>query len=77
MMTEQIYDISTLFEQLGLSGQQEDVDDFIGSHQLANDVPLTEAEFWTPAQAAFLKEGLVTDSNWAEVIDELNVRLHK
>ena len=76
MMTEHIYAISTLFEQLGLSGRQEDVDAFIDSHQLAGDVPLTEAVFWTPAQAGFLKEGLATDSNWAEVIDELNVRLH-
>ncbi|WP_424566664.1 DUF2789 domain-containing protein [Thiothrix litoralis] len=76
MMTEQIYSLSTLFEQLGLSGKEEDIDSFIGSHQLASDVQLTNAGFWTSSQANFLREGLMHDSNWAEVIDELNVRLH-
>ncbi|QLQ33969.1 MAG: DUF2789 domain-containing protein [Candidatus Thiothrix singaporensis] len=76
MMTEHIYHISTLFEQLGLSGEHEAIDSFINDHPLRHDESLTEAPFWTPAQAGFLAEGLQLDSNWAEVIDELNVRLH-
>lgn len=76
MMTEHIYNISTLFEQLGLSGEHEDIDAFISEHQLGHSESLTEASFWTPTQAGFLAEGLQLDSNWAEVIDELNVRLH-
>ncbi|EIJ36430.1 DUF2789 domain-containing protein [Thiothrix nivea] len=76
MMTEQIYNLSTLFEQLGMSGEDDAIDAFIEQHPLDKDVLLAEAEFWTPAQANFLREGLMYDSNWAEVIDELNVRLH-
>lgn len=76
MMTEHIYNISTLFEQLGLPGEHEAIDAFIHEHRLERDESLTEASFWTPTQAGFLAEGLQLDSNWAEVIDELNVRLH-
>lgn len=76
MMTEPIYSLSTLFEQLGMSGQQEDIDMFIEQHQLEKNESLAEARFWTPSQAGFLREGLLQDANWAEVIDDLNARLH-
>ncbi|MCT7655389.1 DUF2789 domain-containing protein [Oceanimonas sp. NS1] len=36
---------------------------------------LVEAPFWSHAQASFLKEGLQEDSDWAEVIDQLNASL--
>ncbi|HPQ96476.1 MAG: DUF2789 domain-containing protein [Thiothrix sp.] len=77
MMTEQVYTLSTLFEQLGLSGESTDMDAFIASHPLPEDTPLSEADFWTPAQARFLCEGILRDANWAEAIDELNLRLHQ
>ena len=35
-------------------------------------VQLAEAAFWTPAQAGFLREAILEDADWAEVIDELN-----
>ncbi len=76
MITEPIYRLSTLFEQLGLPSTEEDMDAFIGAHQLPSDVSLAQADFWTPAQAGFLKEGWAADANWVDVIDELNVRLH-
>ena len=36
---------------------------------------LHEAAFWTPAQADFLREEILEDADWAEAVDELNVRL--
>jgi hypothetical protein len=43
---------------------------------LANEVPLHEAPFWTPSQAEFLRDAVCEDSDWAEVVDELNAGLH-
>ncbi|MFD1007752.1 MAG: DUF2789 domain-containing protein [Oceanisphaera sp.] len=65
----------TLFEQLGLDASNEGIKQFIASHQLPANVDLIEAPFWSAAQASFLKEGLQDDSDWAEVIDQLNISL--
>jgi hypothetical protein len=69
-------DLGTLFEQLNLPSDPASIDAFIAEHPLADDVKLIHAEFWTPAQAAFLKEQLREDADWAITVDELNVRLH-
>ena len=54
------------------------VDAFIASHApLANDIPIAAAPFWSPAQAAFLREELAEDADWAEVIDVLSARLRR
>ena len=37
---------------------------------------LEEAPFWSPAQATFLREEILEDGDWAEAVDELNLRLH-
>ncbi|KPX95838.1 Uncharacterized protein ALO64_03740 [Pseudomonas meliae] len=55
----------------------ESIEAFIASHPLPDDVKLIDADFWTPRQADFLKEQLHEDAEWAMVVDELNVRLHK
>lgn len=66
-----------LFAQLGLPSAPDDVDGFLASHPpLPGDVCLSDAPFWSPAQAAFLKEAILGDADWAEVVDELNLRLH-
>ena len=66
-----------LFEQLGLPSSEEDIRAFIDSHRpLAGDVKITEAPFWSPAQAGLLKELLLQDADWAEVVDQLNFALH-
>ncbi|MBW4964577.1 DUF2789 family protein, partial [Sulfitobacter sp. CW3] len=31
--------------------------------------------FWTDSQKAFLREEILDDADWAEVVDELNVLL--
>lgn len=64
-----------LFEQLGLEASDEAIKDFIATHQLPANVELIEAPFWSEAQANFLEEGLQEDSDWAEVIDQLNTSL--
>ena len=38
-------------------------------------VALADAPCWTPAQAAFLREEILEDADWAEVVDQLDARL--
>lgn len=66
-----------LFEQLALKSDQASIDAFVAAHALSQDTKLIDAEFWTPQQAGFLKEGLREDAEWAPAVDELNVLLHK
>jgi len=70
-------DLGALFDQLGLSSRPEDIDAFFATHALAQDVKLIDAPFWTPAQAAFLKEEMRDDAEWAPIVDQLNARLHE
>jgi hypothetical protein len=69
--------LAALFEQLGLESDPASIDTFISSHFLPENIKLSEAEFWTPQQARFLKEELREDAEWALVVDELNERLHQ
>ena len=72
-----MHSINNLFAQLGLPSDQAAVENFIKTHSpMATDVVLSDAPFWTPAQASFLCEEILKDADWAEVIDELNARLH-
>ncbi|MNI65207.1 hypothetical protein D3C73_1206990 [compost metagenome] len=72
------HDLQGLFDQLGLDSGERAIDDFIASHSpLPEDKKLIDAEFWTPQQAAFLKEQLRVDADWARVVDELNLRMHQ
>jgi hypothetical protein len=70
-------DLGTLFQQLNLDSDPASIDAFIASHQLSDNVKLIDADFWSPAQAAFLNEQLHEDADWAITVDELNVRLHE
>lgn len=76
-MEPEIKDIGTLFEQLGLPADETSIDEFIASHYpLSDDTKLSEASFWSPSQAAFLKGEILEDAEWAPIVDELNARLH-
>ena len=67
-----------LFLQLGLPGEQPDIDQFVAAHRpLANSIALADASFWNPAQAQFLREEIGEDADWAEVVDQLNVMLRE
>ncbi|WP_372748202.1 DUF2789 domain-containing protein [Litorivivens sp.] len=72
-----VHSMNTLFRQLGLPDDDKDVEHFINSHQpLPREMPLPDAAFWSPAQAEFLREAISDDADWAEVVDELDTRLH-
>lgn len=75
MMESINHPFSELFEQLGLDASHDGIEQFIASHTLPAELELANAPFWSAAQANFLKEGWQSDSDWAEVIDQLNVRL--
>ena len=76
-MESSIHTLNNLFAQLGLPSDDSAIEDFIKTHQhLAGDLTLSEAPFWSTAQAAFLRGEILKDADWAEVIDQLNVRLH-
>lgn len=67
--------LGVLFAQLGLASDTASIKKFLSAHALAGEVPIAEAIFWTPSQAAFLAEELQGDSEWAELIDELALLL--
>ncbi|MDM7859833.1 DUF2789 domain-containing protein [Alteromonas sp. ASW11-36] len=69
--------MADLFTQLGLDNSEAAIDAFIEKHKGLNETTyLHRAPYWNAAQVAFLKESIIEDAAWAEVIDELNARLH-
>ncbi len=77
-MEQSIHAFHNLFEQLGLPNDDVSIRRFVETHSpLAEDVYLADASFWTPAQAAFLREEILEDADWAEVVDRLNVPLRR
>lgn len=77
-MESPIHGMTNLFEQLGLPADPAAVDRFIAAHSpLPADMVLAEAPFWTAGQASFIRESLLDDADWAEVIDALDKELRK
>lgn len=67
------HDFSALFEQLGMPSDSESIENFIAKHSpLPSEIALQDAPFWSESQSHFLEEGLEDDSDWAEIIDELD-----
>ncbi|WP_434631776.1 DUF2789 domain-containing protein [Chromobacterium sp. CV08] len=66
-----------LFRQLGLPDEPAAIRAFISSHPLPPRTPLADAPYWTPAQAAFLRQALDCDAEWSEAVDELAVLLQQ
>jgi hypothetical protein len=74
IMTHTQHHFHQLFEQLGLANDAEGISQFIRQHApLPAEVSLADAPFWNPAQAAFLREALLQDADWAELVDQLNL----
>lgn len=68
--------LTTLFEQLGLPADDASIESFIAKYSpLPGEVALQDAPFWSESQSTFLEEGLEEDSDWAEIIDELDARM--
>ena len=73
-----IHDLTSLFKQLGLENTNEAIEDFICRNKpVPGHLELHEAEFWSASQASFLKEAIEEDSDWAEIVDELNALLRR
>ncbi len=68
--------MTDLFDQLGLPSQPKHIAEFVARRRpLPLEIRLYDADFWTPAQAAFIKDKLSEDGDWALVIDSLNASL--
>jgi hypothetical protein len=68
--------LETLFEQLGLDSSEPAVRRFVAAHRpLDSALALDQAPIWNASQAAFIREALEQDSDWAEAVDELSALL--
>jgi hypothetical protein len=71
------HNFENLFLQLGLSAEGNDIETFIKQHFLDAGTALEDASFWSPGQAAFIKESRANDADWSDMVDELDTLLHK
>lgn len=68
--------MSDLFAQLGLPDTDNEIDNFIHTHRpLPDNLTLEKASFWNNGQAQFIHEALYEDSDWSELVDQLDSRL--
>lgn len=75
-MQSGIHTLSELFLQLGLPDSPEEIEAFIDQHSpLKPRVALEQADFWNEGQAEFLHDAIFEDSDWAELVDQLDARL--
>ncbi len=65
-----------LFAQLGLPNDDNSIRQFMEANSpLDPSTPLANAAFWTSSQASFLKEQILADADWSELVDQLNTAL--
>jgi hypothetical protein len=77
-MNKPMHTFKDLFAQLGLPNDDLAIKHFIARHApLHGDFRLPEAPFWSPTQAAFLREAILQDSDWVEMVDQLSVALRQ
>ncbi len=77
-METKFHPLKALFEQLGLPADFEAITQFIAVHSpLDSNIVPAEASFWKESQKNFLRDELLKDADWAEVIDLLNAQLHE
>ncbi|WP_439854125.1 DUF2789 domain-containing protein [Pseudomonas yamanorum] len=77
-MESPVHNLPSLFKQLGLSDDPVSIERFIAVHSpLKPELHLADAFFWTLSQRAFLRDEILGDADWAEVVDELNLRLRE
>ncbi|MBL4827276.1 MAG: DUF2789 domain-containing protein [Spongiibacteraceae bacterium] len=67
--------LENLFLQLGLSNATRSIEAFVKNHHLPRDIPLEQAAFWSAGQAQFIHEALEQDSDWSEIVDQLDAQL--
>ncbi|NQZ06575.1 MAG: DUF2789 domain-containing protein [Algicola sp.] len=66
------HNFSTLFAQLGLENDKENIERFVASHKLDSNLAIKNAPFWSPSQKMFIQESLHEDGDWSEMIDQLD-----
>lgn len=77
-MDQPVHRFTELFLQLGLPSDTQGIKQFLATHTpLAGDLVLADAPFWSAAQAAFLRQQLLADADWAELVDQLNLALRE
>lgn len=77
-MESPIHSLSTLFKQLGLPDDAVGIDQFIATHSpLKPGLHLADAFFWSKSQQQLLREEILEDADWAQVVDQLDVLLRK
>lgn len=75
-MESPVHSLSSLFKQLGVPDDPVSIEKFVSVHSpLKSELHLADAFFWTGSQRAFLREEILEDADWAEVVDELNLML--
>lgn len=68
--------MSNLFAQLGLPDADDEINYFIHQHRpIPKGLSLERAPFWNKGQSQFIHEALYEDSDWAELVDQLDTRL--
>lgn len=67
--------MQTLFDQLGLASSEIAIEHFVRNNHLDRDIPLDHAAFWSAGQAQFIREALDEDSDWSEIVDQLDAQL--
>jgi Protein of unknown function (DUF2789) len=77
-MTKALHHFSELFAQLGLPNDDCGISHFLTIHaSMADSERLPDALYWTPSQAAFLRESLTHDSDWTGLVDQLSAALRR
>ncbi len=75
-MESPIHSLTSLFDQLGIDSTDQAIENFIDGHRpLQGNIELHEADFWSAAQASFLKQEKDEDADWAEIVDQLDAQL--
>ena len=67
--------MQTLFMQLGLPNNNKAIEVFFHNNHLPANIPLAQAAFWSAGQAQFLQESIAEDSDWAEIVDQMDALL--
>lgn len=74
-MDTSAHTLQTLFSQLGLPNNEASMRAFFSNNHLPQNIPLEQAAFWSAGQAQFIRESREEDSDWAEVVDQLDAIL--
>ena len=71
-----VHRFADLSTQLVLDADDKSISGFLETHApLDADVRLADAPFWSTSQATFLREKILDDADWVEVVDQLNASL--